>query len=192
MNKKVLGFLAASAAVVGSAIFAAPARAQSADLDVEVQITPAIFLRTYSALKFTVNAQDLRGGSSVDQLAGIYDETIMNPLSTDLPPSTGDGTITKEVPVLYQVWGTGVTDDDITIAATTPELTTGTSGGAFEGDPATATMTATKGALTQKTASNGTSQYQEGSATIGFDFGSSTPASGTYTGGIVTITVANP
>ncbi|MEO0842146.1 MAG: hypothetical protein AAF063_24995, partial [Cyanobacteria bacterium J06643_5] len=126
MNKKVLGLLAGTAAVVGSVISAAPVRAQSAILPVELEVTPAIFLRTYSGLKFIVSEQDLQGGNSVDQIAGVYDESptgTITPLSTDPPSQNPTQTVTKTVPVLYQIWG-GTGSPTVEVRPTKPTLTT--------------------------------------------------------------------
>ncbi|NJL79364.1 MAG: hypothetical protein HC917_11865 [Richelia sp. SM2_1_7] len=108
--KKILGIFAASAAALGSAMIAAPAHAQSAILPVEVEVTPAIFLRTYSDLKFIVSQQDLQGGTSVDQTTGTYDEKAgITPLSTETPTGSENLTVTKTVPVYTKFGGVQLT-----------------------------------------------------------------------------------
>lgn len=200
--KKILGIFAASAAALGSAMIAStPVNAQSAVLPVEVEVTPRIFLRTYESLKFVVNQQDLTTVSSVEQ-SGSYDEKAgVNPLSTDLPGGTATNIVTKQIPTLFQVWGT-VTDSNIEIEATENTLTNGTvsSGGGFgnssnSSSTQTITMSVDKGNL--RTAQNANNnEFQEGSATLTFDFANANPSanagSNTYTGGEITIRVTNP
>ncbi|MEA5593962.1 hypothetical protein [Rivularia sp. UHCC 0363] len=190
--KKILGIFVASAAALGSAMISAPAHAQTATLPVQVEITPAIFLRTYSELRFTVSPQDLRGGRSVDQDAGIYNEKAgITPLVTTAPSGTSTDTVAKSIPRLYQVWGNNVTADNIEIAASQPTLTSGTSGTGFPGSSETVTMSATKGTLTPVSIPGG-GGYQEGSATLNFKFANPNTTSGTYSGGVLTIRVTNP
>ncbi|MEL6457292.1 MAG: hypothetical protein AAFQ91_03420 [Cyanobacteria bacterium J06621_15] len=187
MNKKVLGLLAGTAAVVGSVISAAPVRAQSAILPVELEVTPAIFLRTYSGLKFIVSEQDLQGGNSVDQIAGVYDETgTITPLSTDPPSQNANTQVVKTVPMLYQIWG-GSQSPQIEVTPTQTQLTTQTGGGI--GTSTTVTMGVSGGTLEQSTDGN----YKKASADFTFDFPSSTIGSGTtFTGGEVTIRIVTP
>ncbi len=201
MNKKVLGLLAASAAVVGSAIFAAPARAQTAVLPVEIEVTPQVFLRTYEGLKFVVSQQDLQGTGSVEQQQGnIYDEKAgTGTLSTDAPDGqSGNGTVQKIVPRLYQLWGNTGANVEIVASQNTLQDSNGATGGGGSfggGTPSTDTVTitqVTKGTEEQKQNANNV-QYREGSAA--FDFTFSNPSAGsatTYTGGEITIRVVNP
>ncbi len=203
MNK-ILGIFAASAAALGSAMIAsAPVNAQSAVLPVEVEVTPRIFLRTYSDLRFVVNRQDLVGGSSVEQTESYNEKTGVNPLSEVVPGGTPTNTIIKEIPTLFQVWG-NVADSDIVIEATEKTLTNGTTtvgGGGFDDEPTSTssqviTMDVQKGNLRATENANG-NDFQEGSATLTFDFtaantDSNNSASNTYTGGEITIRVTSP
>ena len=190
MNKKVLAILAASATALGSAMIATPVRAQTAILPVEVEVTPRIFLRTYSELKFVVNQQDLTTVSSVEQAESYNEKTGITPLSTDVPEGEEKNIITKEIPVLYQVWGGGVTDNNIEIEASGAELT----GGNTFASNQTVTMSVQKGSL--KDAQVGNSNFKEGSATLTFDFtnagNDSIDDPITYSGGEITIKVTNP
>jgi hypothetical protein len=195
MNKKILSIIAASAAVMGSAI-AAPAHAQTANLPVQITVKPGIFLRTYSDLKFVVSTQDLQGGASVDQMAGSYDETTgtLPSLPTTPPPNTPTDTIIKTVNPLYQLYG-GTSTTSIKIAASQPTLTGAASAG-LGGTSDTITMSVdpssdvSAGSATAPSAGN---PYL-GSAKLSFKFGSpnSATAGRTYTGGQLTISVINP
>jgi len=188
--KKILGIFAASAAALGSAMIAAPVHAQSAILPVQVEITPAIYLRTYTDLKFIVSAQDLAGGTSVEQI-GSYDEKAgQTTLTTDTPIETPTTVVTKKVPVLYQVWG-GSASPSINVTATKDTLKTQGAGG-VSGGGSEVTMGVTQGTLTNMTNSAG-GNYKEASADFTFNFPNSTIAQGTtFTGGEVTIQVVTP
>jgi|GEM_PF-4479270 len=188
--KKILGIFAASAAALGSAMIAAPVHAQSALLPVEVEVTPAMFLRTYSDLKFIVSQQDLQGGRSVDQDAGSYDEKAgITPLSTETPTGTENLTVTKRVPVLYQIWGGSNADVEVTASKEILKSSTGTGIG---GTSTQVTMNVSGGTL--QTMTNGTSQnYKQASADFTFNFPNANIAQGTkFTGGEITIRVVNP
>ncbi|NJM17394.1 MAG: hypothetical protein HC907_01035 [Richelia sp. SM1_7_0] len=189
--KKILGIFTASVAALGSAMIAAPAHAQSAILPVEVEVTPAIFLRTYSDLKFIVSQQDLQGGTSVDQTTGTYDEKAgITPLSTETPTGSENLTVTKTVPVLYQIWG-GSTNPDVEVTASKDTLKT-TTGSGIGGTSTQVTMDVSGGTL--ETATNGTNQnYKQASADFTFNFPNANIAQGTkFTGGEITIRIVNP
>ena len=193
--KKILGIFVASAAALGSAmIAAAPVNAQSAILPVQVEITPAIYLRTYQNLKFIVSAQDLQGGRSVERI-GSYDEKLgTTTLTTDTPTETPTTTVNKRVPVLYQIWG-GSANPDIRVTATKENLRTqgGTSGGVAGGSGTTpVTMAVTGGTLTSMTNTAGIT-YKQAPADFTFNFPNSNIAQNTvFTGGEVTIQVVTP
>lgn len=189
MNKKVLGILVASATALGSAMIATPVRAQSAVLPVELEVTPAIFLRTYSGLKFIVSEQDLQGGRSVDQDAGLYDETgTITALSTEAPAQNANTTVTKDVPILYQIWG-GSSSPSVEVTATKATLSTQAGTGGI-GTSTEVTMAVSPGSL--QDAPSG-ANYKQASAQFQFTFPNSTIGSGTsFTGGEVTIRIATP
>ena len=191
--KKILGIFAASAAALGSAmIAAAPVNAQSAVLPVEVEVTPAIFLRTYQNLKFVVSQQDLQRGTSVQQSGSYNEKSGIDPLSTAFPSGQATDTVKKVIPRLYQVWGAN-TGTNVEVSASKATLTSGTGGGGFGGGaPETVTMTVTPGALVDARNPAGAS-YKEAPATLDFKFTNPNAASGTtYTGGEITIRVTNP
>ncbi len=192
--KKILGIFVASAAALGSAMISAPAHAQSAILPVQVEITPAIYLRTYTDLKFIVSAQDLQGGKSVERI-GSYDEKLgTTTLTTDTPVETPTTTVNKTVPVLYQIWG-GSANPDIRVTATKENLRTqgGTTGGIAGGSGTTpVTMAVTGGTLTSMTNATGVT-YKQAPAEFTFNFPNSNIAQNTvFTGGEVTIQVVTP
>jgi hypothetical protein len=199
MNKKIVAMLAATVAAVGSVIVTAPAHAQTATLPVTVTVQPRLVLRTYSALNFVVNQQDLLGGKSLDQDAGAYNEAgTTAPLSTTTPGGTAPkDTITKTIPNLYQVWGGGA-NTTVNIIASTPTLTTSTTagGGGFGGTtpPATdtVTMAVTSGNGVKATAPvTGTPFVGGVGLSLKFNSGSTPGASTSYTGGQLTISIVN-
>ncbi|WP_414619160.1 hypothetical protein [Calothrix sp. CCY 0018] len=190
--KKILGIFAASAAALASAMISAPVNAQSAFLPVEIKVTPAIYLRTYSDLKFEVSATDLTTGRSVDQDAGSYEEGgNITGLSTDTPTGAEDLIVTKQIPILYQLWGS-TASADVDLIATKTELRASASGGFSGGAGTPVTMTVTEGPLENKT-NAATAAYKTGSASFDFTFPSSTiGADTTFTGGEVEIRIVTP
>lgn len=193
MNKKILGIIAVSVAALGSAIVAAPVHAQSANLPVELTIKPAVYLRTYKDLKLVVSRQDLLGGTSVDQTAGSYDESSGTPTPLSTSPVSGSPTtlVSKNIPILYQVWG-GSSNTTVNITATQPTLTnTGSSG---LGSADTVTMAVDSSSTGVKAVPQSGSPYYTGSADLKFTFnGGNVPSAGTtYKGGALTISVVNP
>ena len=190
MKTKFLGIIAASAAALGSTMIASPVHAQSAILPVEVEVTPAIFLRTYSDLKFIVSQQDLIGGTSIDQTTGSYDEKqAIIPLPTEAPAGSENLSVTKTVPVLYQVWG-GSGNPTVDVSASKTELKT--AGGGAIGASTTVTMGVTGGTL-QDTTNQSNVPYKQASADFTFNFPNSSIAEGTtFTGGEVTIRITAP
>jgi len=188
MKNKVLAILAASAAALGSAIFAAPANAQTANLPVEILIKPGVFLRTYESLKFSVSTQDLVGGSSVEQV-GKYDETTgtITPLPRTAPAGTATDTVIKTVSPLYQVWGG--TGSIVKIAPTNNTLTS-SGGGGFGSD--TVTMSVLEGNDVTTTVTPAGTPF-EGTAKLQFKFSNrNTTAPASYTGGQLSISVVSP
>ncbi|MGI8500626.1 MAG: hypothetical protein ACR2LR_05740 [Hassallia sp.] len=189
MKNKVLVILAASAAALSSAIFATPANAQTANLPVEIQVKPGVFLRTYESLKFVVSTQDLLGGSSVEQV-GKYDETTgtITPLPRTVPGGTPTDTVIKTVSPLYQVWGG--TGSIVKIAPTKDTLTS--SGGGGLGSADTVTMSVLEGNDVTTTATPAGTPF-EGTAKLQFKFSNRNTTAGTsYTGGQLSISVVSP
>ncbi|MBF2065338.1 MAG: hypothetical protein IGS39_13080 [Calothrix sp. C42_A2020_038] len=189
MNKKILGIVAASLATVGSAIMAAPAHAQVATIDVELEVQPSIYLVTYSKLKFLVNSNDILGANFLNNTA-VYDEKAG---TTTLPPGelpalgTTLSPITKQITPLYRVFASsGAT---VRVNASNPTLRrSGT--GASPTD--TVTMEVADGA--NKTIAPNLSTFVDGNASLRFTFPgpSAPPVNAMYTGGQLQISVTSP
>lgn len=189
MKNKVLAFLAVSAAALGSAILAAPAHAQTANLPVEIQVKPGVFLRTYESLKFSVSTQDLLGGKSVEQV-GRYDETTgtITPLPMTAPTGEPTDEVIKTVTPLYQVWGG--TGSKVRITPTKATLMS--SGGGGLGSADTVTMSVERGDDVTTTPTAAGTPY-EGTAQLKFKFSNrNTGANTSYTGGQLSISVVSP
>ncbi len=187
MNKKILGIIAASAAVMGSAIVASPAHAQ-ATMDVELEVQPAVYLVTYSKLKFLVNSNDILGSKFLDNTA-IYDEKINSTTLPQgvLPPGTGVTAVSKSVTPLYRVYA----NSGATVTVSTDVATLKRTGvGANASD--TVSMEVEAGATKKIDANQST--FVPGDATLKFTFPGTTapPAGATYSGGKLKISVVSP
>ena len=115
MNKKVLGLLAASAAVVGSAIFATPARAVQQEVDVKLTVDEVLFLRTFESVDLRVSQGELAGGTQDKDFDNrATDGTLQIDVEGDTGVNNilGGSTVTKDVRELYAVWGNGDVDDN--------------------------------------------------------------------------------
>jgi hypothetical protein len=193
MNKKILGIIAASAAAIGSAIIASPADAQTANLDVELEVQPSVYLVTYSKLKLLVSSNDLLGNPSVSQTAE-YDEksgTSVLPAGSIGTPGTTLTPVTKTIKPLYRVSAnSGAT---VTLNASNPTLVR--DGGASSD---TVTMEVDTASKTKSIPVSATGAFVDGDATLKFTFNGSGVPSGTtanppmYKGGRLTISVATP
>jgi hypothetical protein len=196
MNKKILGIIAASTAVIGSAIIASPADAQTATLPVEITVRPAVFLRTYSGLKFQVSTQDLIGGGSLDQggsAGNVYDEanTPAGTLVATPPVGTSTDTVFKEVKPLYQLWG-GSSSANVKVTASVPTLKSAGTGGIGGGGDDVTMEVVEGGDLPAAMPTTGGPFL--GNAKLSFKFLSPTSATAgkTYSGGELTISVVKP
>ncbi len=121
MNKKVLGLLAASAAVIGSAIFAAPARAVQQEVDVNLTVDEVLFLRTFQSVDLKVSQGELSAGDDKDYNPRSTDGTALIDVETPtgVDDIAGGTTVTKDVRELYAVWGNGDVDsDDVNVTIT--------------------------------------------------------------------------
>ncbi|BAY85114.1 hypothetical protein NIES267_46120 [Calothrix parasitica NIES-267] len=120
MNKKVLGLLAASAAVVGSAIFATPARAVQQEVEVNLTVDEVLFLRTFETVSLRISQGEL-GGAIDKDFVGTTDGTALIDVEQDTGVeeiNPGDN-VTKEVKELYAVYGNGdVDEDDVSVSIT--------------------------------------------------------------------------
>lgn len=112
MNKKVLGLIAASVTLFGTAISAAPARANvQQEVDVEVNVAPALFLRTFDRVVINVTANGTE--ASRDNVTGGDVDTLTAQQLTEGGPGSLNSVqeITKEIPNLFAVWGNDGTVD---------------------------------------------------------------------------------
>lgn len=111
MNKKILGLLAASAAVVGSAIFATPARAVTQGVNVQLTVDEVLFLKTFETVDLRVTPGQLaqRAESTTE---GITDGTNLLNLEGVTVDQTSGTSVTKDVNELYAVYSN---DDDAAI-----------------------------------------------------------------------------
>ncbi|MBW4479026.1 MAG: hypothetical protein KME54_19745 [Tolypothrix brevis GSE-NOS-MK-07-07A] len=192
MKNKVLVIVAASAAALGSAIFAAPAHAQNAtSLPVKIEVQPQIFLSTYSDLKFVVDQKDLVGAAPDQSVA--YDESSpIKPPNKVLPIGTTPfpGSITRAIDPLYYVWASTGTKVTVKISATASTLTRLTPN-VNPGDTVTMSVEAGDSFSTTGTGLSD-NQAIAGKATLKFLFNNGTPTAGSYDGGQLAITVSNP
>ncbi len=143
MNKKVLGLLAASAAVVGSAIFATPARAVQQEVDVKLTVDEVLFLRTFESVDLRVSQGELAGGTQDKDFDNrATDGTLQIDVEGDTGVNNilGGSTVTKDVRELYAVWGNGDVDDNEVNVTITPSSGGETLTGGSNRDPITATM----------------------------------------------------
>ena len=117
MNKKVLGLLAASAAVIGSAIFAAPARAVKQDVNVNLTVDEVLFLRTFETVELRVSQGELNGDTgSETEFAGTTDGTDQIDLTPPPAQSPSNATsVTKSVQELYAVYANTGVNPTVTI-----------------------------------------------------------------------------
>ncbi|MEO1374507.1 MAG: hypothetical protein AAFW70_09370 [Cyanobacteria bacterium J06635_10] len=104
MNKKVLGLLAASTAVVGSAIFATPASAVTQDVEVNLTVDEVLFLKTFKTVELRVTQGDLSGNAdSAVEEASTDGSNQLNLNGVRLNTDSGT-TVTKEIDELYAVY----------------------------------------------------------------------------------------
>ncbi|MBD2607521.1 hypothetical protein H6G81_24085 [Scytonema hofmannii FACHB-248] len=192
MKNKVLAILAASAAVLGSAIFAAPAQAQTATLPVKIQVQPQIYLSTYKDLKFVVDQKDLQGAApdqsvSYDESAAILPPNKVRPIGA----TAFSGSISRAIDPLYYVWANAGTNVTVKVTATGNTLTRTTPN---PNASDTVTMSVEAGdTFPTPGAGLADSQAIPGKATLKFLFNNGlAPSAGSYDGGQLAITVATP
>lgn len=137
MKSKILAIVAASTAVLGGAIFAAPAQAQitgSSDVGVEVTVPEILYLRTVETISVAIEPTDLTAatldpsgsGFFGTDKAGTADGTTSG-LDTTSPFFAVSGVleVTKSIPDVFAVWsnsprGLGV---EVTTAITNADIT---------------------------------------------------------------------
>lgn len=106
MNKKVLTLLAASAAVLGSAIFAAPASAVKQEVDVDITVDEVLFLKTFDKVELRITQNELSGDFTVESgTEGTTDgSTQLNLSGVSLGDEATSTEVTKDVNELYAVY----------------------------------------------------------------------------------------
>ena len=196
MNKKILGLLAASAAVVGSAIFATPARAVQQDVDVNLTVDEVLFLRTFETIDLRVSQGEL--GDAVDKdfnIDGTTDGTALIDTENipDLRDIDGGDSVTKTIRELYAVWGNGDSNVTVTVVPSPggEQLTNGEAGRA----EVKANMTVTTRQVTSDrdfTDLRDDAPLVVGGVELQFDFVDDTdravsPQAGRYSGGRLTV-----
>jgi hypothetical protein len=127
MNRKFFGILAASAAFLGSAILAAPAKATEQEVGVNITVQPTMYLRTFQTINLNITQGDL-GGADKDFNPGalVSDGTTL--INRQAPDTIGGGTnraVPKTVNEIFALWGnTGTTATvNVTVAAGGESLT---------------------------------------------------------------------
>ena len=122
MNKKILGIIAASAAVMGTAIAPAPPHPQLT-LPLTDEVQPQIFLSTYKDLKFVVTQKDL-AGATPDQSVSYDENGTIKPPSNKRPALGAPvSTITREIDPLYYVWAPDGTAMTVKVGSKEKQLT---------------------------------------------------------------------
>jgi len=190
MKSKILAIVvAAGTAVVGS-LFSAPAHAQltvNQDVDVEINVPEVLFLRTFQTVSLDISEADLAGGTT-GGVGQDYNSTPLTDGTTAIDQTspfggvTG-GPITKTVNELYAVWSNNPGGAAITLSTVNTALTgPGT---------ATATIASITSTGTDPTAAIGLDTPYVGGADIEFDLSTAMEA-GTYTGGVINVSVATP
>lgn len=193
MKNNILAIIvAAGPAVVGSSLFSAPAHAQlqvNQDVNVEINVPEVLYLRTFDTVSLDITGDDLAGTQGVfvngvgkdKNNPGITNGTNTIDKNT---PFIGVSSVTKPVAELFAVWsnnpngGVNVTLTTITSTLTGP----GT---------ATATIANVTKVSTDPTTAPGLVNPYFGGAQIEFDL-SNASAVGTYTGGVINVSVEAP
>jgi hypothetical protein len=110
MNKKFVGIFAVSVVALASSIIAAPAEAVTQDVDVQVTISPTLYLRTFKTIDLQITNSDL-GAIDKDFMGdtGTTGTAITNGTGLIDPnaPNFGAKTktsIDKTVNELFAVW----------------------------------------------------------------------------------------
>ncbi|MEA5505309.1 hypothetical protein VB735_19785 [Halotia wernerae UHCC 0503] len=194
MKSKILAIVVAAGTVVAGSLFSAPAHAQltvDQDVAVEIDVPEVLFLRTFQTVSLTLTGDDLAGGAGVVDATGVgkdYNSTPLTDGTTTIDqtsPFTGltGGSITKNVAELYAVWSNNPGGATVTLTAPTNTLTS--AGGA------TATIASVADTGAGATAAIGLDTPYVGGADIDLDLSTATEA-GTYTGGIINVSVATP
>lgn len=121
MNKKVLGLLAATAAIASTAIFASPARAVKQEVNVNLTVDEVLYLRTFQDVELRVSQSEL-GDGNPEAESDARGTTDGNNLLEVTGVSVGDESdatfVEKEVKELYAVYSNNSDADDIKVQVT--------------------------------------------------------------------------
>jgi hypothetical protein len=192
MNRKFIGILAASAAFLGSAIVAAPAKATEAEVGVNITVQPAMFLRTFSTLELNISQGELGGTDKGPNIVPVSDGNTA--IDRTAPESFGggtSGTVIKPVKEIFALWGNSGNKATVNVTVA-PQGDVLTRVGTGTGVKPTAKMTAL--------ATNNTKTFDDsgeplvGGADLTFTFSGTRGASaGRYEGGKLLVrAVATP
>lgn len=200
MKNKVLVILAASAAALGSTIFAAPANAVDQNVQVSVSVDPVIYLRTFKNIDLRITQGEL-GGTDGDQVQDKTDgSTLINRTTPDALNSSAAGNNTsadKTVKELFAVWGNSPTNVKVTVEPdpTADMLSNNQTGAALR----RAKMTVSDVTGDKEGTFNENGDPKVGGVKLKFQFFASNgttvtkPTAGTYTGGILKVrAISNP
>ncbi|KAF3889044.1 MULTISPECIES: hypothetical protein [Nostocales] len=180
MKNKIVAILAAATAL-GSSLFAAPAQAVQQDVNVEITVSPVLFLRTFETVSLQITNQDLGSlDKDVDTINRITDGTTSIDRTT--PVGIGEiaaGTIKKPVKELFAVWSNSSNGVDVTVTPVTGSTTLTNTIASPNGRFATATLSDAKAVITDTTKPT-TAKPLVGGAELSFDLTST--AAGKYVG----------
>ncbi|WGV26386.1 hypothetical protein [Halotia branconii] len=137
MKSKIVAIIAASAAALGSTIFAAPAHAQisgSSDVNVQVTVPEVLYLRTVDTIDVSILPTDLTAatlntsgtGFFGTDKSGIADGTTSGLDQTSPFYLTGGNLqVNKDIPEVFAIWSNSPRGNGVTVATTvkTPTLT---------------------------------------------------------------------
>jgi hypothetical protein len=198
MNKKVLGLLAASAAVASTAIFASPARAVKQEVNVNLTVDEVLYLRTFEDVELRVSQSELGSGGSAEEsdARGTTDGTNLLDVTGVTVDDESDATfVEKDVEELYAVYSNGDADDikvQVTVDPTGKTLTN------IDDDDFTAEMSVVGDINSERNVDLDDIDYDDGdeAKTIGgvrlrFDFfdddDEEAPQAGRYEGGVIVV-----
>jgi hypothetical protein len=128
MNKKILGILAASAAL-GSAMIAAPAQAVMEEVNLSVDVQKAIYLKTFADVNLKISPEDFSETLQQSEAVGTTDgSATLDPYIGPIPAGsgTGAGTVSKTVAELFAVSANTNTPVEVKITGPAVGVTTGT------------------------------------------------------------------
>jgi hypothetical protein len=200
MNKKVLGLLAASAAVVGSAFFATPARAVTQGVNVNVTVDEVLFLKTFETVDLRVTPGELAQREE-SRAEDTTDGTNLLNLEGVTVDETSGTSVAKNVNELYAVYS-NERDPQIAVRVTVDPTQDKLYLDGIEGQPY-ALMSVENDAFDENTrnltdideddfANGGQAPKKIGGVQLKFDFknardGEDQPSAGSYTGGRIVV-----